>query len=218
MPRRSRTDAREHVVAEWLLAAVAIVLTAAVIGSSLLGRSDRAPAPPAGDPPAAAPAPAPGGPGNGSLVADPGFEAGLAGWRPIGEAPMERAAPGRGGRWAASFTADRVGDQGMALVGVVRGVPGYNYAATLWVQATRPGALLQVNLLEVVAGQRFAVDSVGEVLAGGGWQRVEVNHDAHQPGASLVLELVLPKGTPRSTILVDDLQLVARKGRVLLAG
>ena len=39
--RRPRTDAREHLVAEWLLAAVAIVLTAAVLISSMFNHPDR---------------------------------------------------------------------------------------------------------------------------------------------------------------------------------
>ena len=191
------------------------MLTAAVVVGSLFTRSDSARDVPAIDAPAAGPttpgAPAstvaPGGPtGGGNLAADPGFEAGLAGWRPIGGARIERTAPARGGRWAAGFTATGATDQGMALVEVLRCVPGRSYAASIWVQASRPDALLQVNLLEVVAGRRYAVDTVGTVLGDGRWQRVEVAHLAHRPGATLALELVLPRGSPRSTVLADDVE------------
>jgi hypothetical protein len=219
-PRRSRTDAREHVVGEWLLAAIAIVLTTAVVIGSLFNRSDSGQDVPATDPPAAAPttaaAPtstvAPGRPASGgNLAADPGFEVGLAGWRPIGGARIERTTPARGGRWAAGLTATGAADQGMALVEVLRCLAGRSYAATIWVQASRPDALLQVNLLEVVAGKRYAVDTVGAVLSDRRWQRVEVVHLAHRPGATLALELVLPRGSPRSTILVDDLEVMVHK-------
>lgn len=201
---------------EWLLAAVAMLLTTAVVLSSLFDLPGADEPPPAADPPAAAPetsgAPPPTGRagGDGNLVADPGFEAGLAGWRPIGGAPIERTAPARGGRWAAGFTATGAADQGMALAGVVRCTPGKRYAAAIWVRASRPETLLQVNVLEVVAGRRFAVDTVGAVLGDGRWQRVEVVHDAHRADADLAVELVLPRGSPRSTMLVDDLEVVAR--------
>ena len=62
---RPKTDAREHLVAEWLLAAVAILLTTVVLVSQMVGHGDRdnpgpaspaGPAPPAtGRPPTAAP-------------------------------------------------------------------------------------------------------------------------------------------------------------------
>jgi hypothetical protein len=211
--RRSRTGAREPLAVEWLLAAVAILLTTAVVLSSLFDLPGGEEPPPAAAPPTAAP-PTSGAPpstGGGNLVADPGFEAGLAGWRPIGGAPIGRTAPARGGGWAAGFTATGAADQGMALAGVVRCTPGRRYAAAIWVRASRPETLLQVNLLEVVAGRRFAVDTVGAVLRDRRWQRVEVVHDAHRSDAALALELVLPRGSPRSTVLVDDLEVVAHK-------
>jgi hypothetical protein len=226
-PWRSRTGAREHLIAEWLLAAVAIVLTTAVVISSLLNRPGSQEAVPVMDPPAAAPtttaAPnstvdATPAARNSNLVVDPGFEAGLVGWRPIGGTRIERASTARGGRWAASFTASGAADQGMALAKVLRCQPNRSYAATIWVQASRPDILVQLNLLEYVGGGRYAIDTVGAVVQDHQWQRVEVAHLAHRPGAALAVEVVLPRGSPWSTVLVDDLQVVAHKASFMIHG
>jgi hypothetical protein len=221
------TDAREHATAEWVLAAVAIVLTAAVvIGSMFQHPRSREPDRPGG-PPAAAPTTGPAPPptaGSGgsaraaNLVADPGFEAGLAGWLAIGGARVERTGPALAGRWAGGFTAGGRGDQGMVLPGVARCTPGRTYAADVWVRASRPGMLVQVTLLEVAGGRRLAADTVGAALQQGQWQRVEVAHDAHRAGAALAVEVVLPAGSPPATVLVDDLEVVAHRAPFMSAG
>jgi hypothetical protein len=222
--RRSRTDAHEHVAAEWVLAAVAIVLTAAVVIGQMLG----SPGPP-GDDPASGPAAAPttatgppstaGGPARaGNPIADPGFEAGLAGWLAIGGAQVARTGPARAGRWAGGFTATGSGDQGMALPEVLQCTPGRTYAASLWIRASLPGTLVQVTLLEVAGGRRLAADSVGAVLQDQMWLRVEVAHDAHRHGASLAVEVVLPHGSPRAAVMVDDLEVRSRPGPKVFGG
>jgi len=210
-----------------VLAAVAIVLTAAVvIGSMFQHPRSREPDKPGG-PPAAAPttAPAPpstagssGPPQAANLVADPGFEAGLAGWLAIGGARVERTGPALAGRWAGGFTASGRGDQGMALAEVARCTPGRTYAADVWIRASRPGTLVQVTLLEVAGGRRLAADTVGAALQQGQWQRVEVAHDAHRAGAALAVEVVLPAGSPPATVLVDDLEVVAHRAPFMSAG
>jgi hypothetical protein len=202
-----------------VLAAVAIVLTAAVVVSSMF-QHPGAPGPGrAADPPAAAPttAPAPSsttGDGSamaGNLVADPGFEAGLAGWLGVGGTRVERTGPAKAGSWAGRFTASGRADQGMALVGLSRCTPGTVYAAAVWLMASRPATVVQVTLLEVTGRRRLAADTIGAVLQAGQWQRVEVTHDAHRAGAALALEVVLPGGSPPATVMVDDLEVVARR-------
>jgi hypothetical protein len=203
---RPRTDAREHLVAEWLLAAVAIVLTAAVVISSMFDRPGRPgpgpdggaapPATPAATtPPAAAPAPPSAG--------------GEAGWRAIGGTRVERttAAPDR--RMAAGFTGSGRADQGMTLAAVHRCTQGTTYAATVRLRASRPSTLVQVTLLELAGGRRFAADSVGAVLLDRSFTQVEVTHQAHRPGSVLALEVLLPRGSRPATVQVDDLQVVA---------
>ena len=182
--RRSRTDAREHLVAEWLLAAVAIVLTIAVLVGQMLGR----PGAPAPDPPAAAPPP--------ETTRPP------AAWTSVGGARVERTVP-------AGFTPTGPGNQGMAAAGMAGCTPGRVYAATLRVRASQPGTLVQVTLLEVAGGRRFAADTIGALLPDRGWRRVEVAHEAQRPGTALAVEVVLPHGSPRATVMVDDLRVEA---------
>jgi hypothetical protein len=47
------------------------------------------------------------------------------------------------------------------------------------------------------------------VLSDPGWRRVEVAHEAHLPGTALAVEVVLPHGSPRATVLVGDLEVGA---------
>jgi hypothetical protein len=206
--RRSRTDAREHLVAEWLLAAVAIVLTTVVLVSQMLGHGDRSgpgPAPTAGPaPPATArpPAAAPSG------AAPPLSSPAPAGWRAIGGARVERAAAGPG-QAQAGFTASGLADQGVAVATPRRCVPGRTYAATVRLRASRPATLVTVTLLEVAGGRRGASDTAGAVLHGG-WQAVEVVHEGQRPGAGLAVEVVIPRGSPPATVQVAGLEVTGR--------
>jgi hypothetical protein len=106
----------------------------------------------------------------------------------------------------------------MALPAVLRCKPGKSYAVSVWVRADRPGTLVEVNLLEVVGGRPYATDSVGAVLEAGDWQRVEVTHLGHRPGASLAVEVVLPRGSPRASILVDELEVTVHKASFMSGG
>jgi hypothetical protein len=202
---RSRTDAREHLVAEWLLATVAIVLTAAVLISSMFDRPGR---PDAGTPPPATPAatgPTTGPPGTAPPVA------GLAAWRAIGGTRVEQTAVAPDRPAAAGFAGTGRADQGMTLAAVHRCDRGTVYAATVRLRASRPYVLVQVTLLELSGGRRFAADTVGAVLLDRSWLRVQVTHQAHRLGSALALEVVLPRGSAPATVQVDDLRLLARR-------
>jgi hypothetical protein len=97
----------------------------------------------------------------------------------------------------------------MALAAVHRCTQGTTYAATVRLRASRPSTLVQVTLLELAGGRRFAADSVGAVLLDRSFTQVEVTHQAHRPGSVLALEVLLPRGSPPATVQVDDLQVVA---------
>jgi hypothetical protein len=217
--QRPRALARDHLLAESLLAMIAIALTTALVIGSMLDRSGSStvarlpnlpPTPPTTAQAAAAtPSPAPARVA-GNLLGDPGFERGLRGWVTLGGAGLGRVEDARSGRWAASF-AGGDGDPGMALREVTATAAGKAYAATVWVRATAPGVTVQLNVLEYHHGKRYAVDSGGAVLAGTGWERLEVAHDAHLPGDPLCVELLAPGLPGGASVLVDDLAVVTRK-------
>jgi hypothetical protein len=181
-----------------VLAAVAIVLTLVILVGQMLGRPD------APDSEAAPPATAT-GPTGPKATSQPAADPPSPGWLALGGARVEAAEPAGAGRRPGRFTATGAGDQGIALGGLLRCVPGRTYAATLLVRASKPGTLLQVTLLETAAGRRVAADSIGAVLSNAGWRRVEIAHEAHKPGTALAVEVVLPRGSPRATVLVGDL-------------
>jgi hypothetical protein len=219
-PGRTRPRARDHLLAEAILALMAIGLTTAILIGTLLDRPESSAArlpnllpPPPTTTRAAATVPTPASrpaPEDGNLLADPGFEAGLAGWRPVGKAGLERAGDGRQGGWALRVTRGSAKWPGVVHADLGRLKARKRYAATAWVRASRNGTTVQVNLFELVGGKRFAVDTVGVVAGAGAWQRLEVSHDTHRPGATLALELLAPDLASGTSLLVDDLAIRER--------
>ncbi|HEX4907213.1 MAG TPA: carbohydrate binding domain-containing protein [Actinomycetes bacterium] len=216
-PQRTRPKARDHLLVESILALVAIGLTTAIMIGTLLDRPESSaarlpnllpPAPTTTRAAATVPSPAstrpPPAPDDGNLLADPGFETGLDGWRAVGGAGLERVAAGRGGDWGLRLTRGSSRWPGVLHGEVASLKADRRYEATAWVRASRPGVEVQVNLFELRGGKRFAVDTVGAVAAAGQWQRVDVSHDTHRPGATLALEILAPTLQRGTTLLVDD--------------
>jgi hypothetical protein len=217
-PERTRSRPRDHLLVESILALVAIGLTTVVLLGTLLDRPESSAArlpnllPPAPtttraaatvpDPTTSRPAPEP---EDGNLLADPGFEAGLAGWRPVGRAGMDRVVEGRDGGWALRLHRGSSRWPGVLHAEVASLKAGRHYEASAWVRATRPGVEVQVNLFELRGGKRFAVDTVGAVTRAGAWLPLQVSHDAHRPGATLAVEILAPTLSSGTSLLVDDL-------------
>jgi hypothetical protein len=151
----------------------------------------------------AAPAP----PAGGGLLADPGFEAGLGRWRALDGARLRRAGSSRSGGWAAVLTAGQGAAPGMAVPSVTHCRAGATYAGELWVRGSRPGMPVEVRLLELVDGARYASDTVGVLLADTRWRRIEVVHTAHRTGARLSVEVVAPRLPGSGRLLVDDVRI-----------
>jgi hypothetical protein len=216
--QRSRPRARDHLLVESILALVAIGLTTAIMIGSLLDRPESSAArlpnllPPAPTttraaatlPSPASTRPAP-EPDDGNLLADAGFEAGLDGWRAVGRAGMERVGEGRSGDWGLRLTRGSSRWPGALHAEVASLTAERRYEASVWVRASRPGVEVQVNLFELRGGKRFAVDTVGLVAPAGRWQRLDVSHDAHRPGATLAVEILAPTLASGTNLLVDDL-------------
>jgi hypothetical protein len=219
-PQRTRPRARDHLLVESILALVAIGLTTAILIGSLLERPESSAArlpnllPPAPtttraaattpSPASSRPAPTP-APDKANLLADPGFEAGLAGWRSLGKAGLRRVESGRNGAALRLTRGPSRRPPGIRHPEVARLQADRHYVAAAWIRASRPGVEIQLNLFELRGGARFAVDTAGTIAQGGAWQRLEVAHDAHRPGAVLALEVLAPNLAGGSSLLVDDL-------------
>jgi hypothetical protein len=216
-----RPRARDHLLVEAILALVAIGITTVILIGSMLDRPESSAArlpnllPPAPTTtraaatvpsPASRPAPTP---DDGNLLTDAGFEGGLAPWRAMGGSDLQRVVDGRQGSWALRLTRGQSRRPGVVHPAVATLKKGKRYDATAWVRASRPGVEVQVNLLELRGGKRFAVDSVGGFTTAGEWQRLEVSHDAHRPGATLAVEILAPTLTGGTSLLVDDLAIHA---------
>jgi hypothetical protein len=217
-PQRTRPRAREHLLAEAILALVAIGITTVILIGSLLDRPESSaarlpnllpPAPTTTRAAATTPSPASTRPAtapeDGNLLADAGFEAGLAGWRPVGRAGLERVGDGHDGSWGLRLTRGSSHTPGILHPEVTRLKAGKRYEAAVWFLASRPGVEVEVNLFELRGGRRYAVDTVGAVAQSGDWQRLDVSHDAHRPGASLAVEILAPTLPSGTSLLVDDL-------------
>jgi hypothetical protein len=95
---------------------------------------------------------------------------------------------------------------GMVMPKVTNCRAGTRYVTELWVRGGRPGQTVEVAVLEVAGRTRLAVDTVGVILTGGSWRRVEVVHMTHRPGTRLAVEVVVASGS----VLVDDVHVHAR--------
>jgi hypothetical protein len=217
-PPRVRSRARDHLLVESILALMAIGLTTAILISSLVDRPESSaarlpnllpPAPTTTRAAATTPSPASSRPAaepdDGNLLADAGFESGLTGWSAVGKAGLERVEEGRSGDWGLRMTRGSSRQPGALHGEVARLKADKRYEASVWVRASRPGVEVQVNLFELRGGKRFAVDTVGAVATAGEWQRLDVSHDTHRPGATLAVELLAPTLASGTNLLVDDL-------------
>jgi hypothetical protein len=227
-PVRVHSRARDHLLVESILAMVAIVITTAIVIGALLDRQESSAArlpnllPPAPTttrvaPTASNPATAATGPAaNAGPLANPGFEAGLEGWRSLGGAGLERVGEAREGDWAAQLSRGSARWPGLSLADILKVQTVHVYRGTVWVRASQPGTTVQVNLFEVAGGRRFAVDTVGAVV-GTSWQRLEVMHEGHRAGATLAVEILAPDLPGGARLLVDDLGIQRKAGTSITA-
>ena len=215
--QRTQSRARDHLLVESILALVAIGLTTAILIGSLVERPESSaarlpnllpPAPTTTRAAATTPSPSSSRPApgqNGNLLADPGFETGLDGWSAVGKAALERVEEGRSGDWGLQMTRGSSRWPGALHDEVASLKADKRYEASVWVKASKPGIEVQVNLFELRGGKRFAVDTVGAIVQAGEWQRLDVSHDTHRPGATLAVELLAPNLASGTNLLVDDL-------------
>ena len=148
------------------------------------------------------------------LIANPSFEASVSGWSPIGAAVLERIPTAKEGRWSVKLVGER-GSAAATRAGIEHAAvpvePGVQvnqlYEAVVWVRTTKPGTLVQVNMVEYVDGRRFAIDSAGVNLPNTDWRKIEVYHYLHRPGSRLGVEVVAPALPRDASVLLDGVKM-----------
>jgi hypothetical protein len=147
--------------------------------------------------------------GSVSLLPDPSFETGLRGWRPAAGTRLDRVGSARDGRWAANFRAASTADPVVAAPELATARAGITYVASLWLRSSRAAVAVEVELIELVRGRRFAVDKVGTILDGVSWQRLEVAHDGHRTGNVLALEVSALDLPDSASVSLDQVEMRA---------
>ncbi|HEX9343132.1 MAG TPA: carbohydrate binding domain-containing protein [Actinomycetota bacterium] len=153
-----------------------------------------------------------GGASSPNLVINAGFESGLDGWQPGGGAHLEVTGAARSGHAALAITAmaGSTADPGVITIDLGTADAQRSYDGTVWVRATTPGTVAEVNLVEYVGGQRLALDGVGVVLTDTNWRQVEVEHFTHMAGSLLAVEVTAPGLRQPAGLFVDDVQVQPR--------
>ena len=154
--------------------------------------------------------------GDDALLPNPSFEASTSGWQPIGAAVLERTTTAKDGRWSVKLIG---GQRVAARAGIEHATVPVDpevkvdevYSAAAWVRG-KPGTNVQVNLVEYVDGQRYAIDSAGTILRDTGWRQIEVYHYLHRTGSRLAVEIVAPTLPGGSSVLVDGVDLKLEHG------
>jgi hypothetical protein len=141
--------------------------------------------------------------GSVSQLPDPSFETGLAGWRPAAGTRLDRVGSARDGRWAANFSATPPAGAGVVAPKVATVKAKVTYLASLWLRSSRPATAVEVELIELVHGRRFSADTVGAILGGVAWQRLEIAHQGHRTGTVLALEVRAPDLPGPASVSLD---------------
>jgi hypothetical protein len=140
-----------------------------------------------------------------NLLADPGFERGLAGWTPLGGASLRRSAARHAGAAAALLAR---GATAPAAPGLAAGVGGSRvgrgWQASAWVRATRPGTSVTIALRESAHGRVDSADEFELVLGDTAWHQLAVVHAGSVPGSALEVAIVAPGLPDGAGVLVDD--------------
>jgi hypothetical protein len=149
-----------------------------------------------------------GRPAGPNLVINAGFESGLAGWQPDGGAHLEVTGAAHGGHAALAITAmpGSTADPGVITIDLGAADAQRSYDGAVWVRATTPGTIAEVNLIEYVGGRRLALDGVGVVLGDTSWRQVDVEHFTHVAGSLLAVEVIAPGLAQPAGLFVDDFQ------------
>jgi len=218
LPRHlAPSQRRPGLVRSVLSAALLVVVVLAVGVVVVLGSIDRLKHPPRGDAGTAVGSQGasrlePGSAttsGPRPLLREGGFEGALGGIRAEQGTNLEVVAGGAGSAYAArlSSAAASGGNAGLLADQVTRPPgQGARYSATAEVRASRPGQVVQIQLIESVGGRRVSADPQLLRLHDTQWRGISVQHEISSNGSVLGIEVTFGNVGRGQYVWVDDLK------------
>jgi hypothetical protein len=152
--------------------------------------------------------PAGGGPKN--LLANPGFEDGPQGWRPVGRARLTRSSDATEGGWSLRILADPTvaGPVGITVPDVTLTKLHGRYHTNAWVRPSAPGTTVTIGLREYRDGRPVpGSNTLGWTVEQSGWRQFGAIHVAGLAGSRLTLEITARDLPPGGYLDVDQVVL-----------
>ena len=156
----------------------------------------------------AAPSAAPPGPRN--LLANPGFEDGTQGWKPLGKARLTRSTEATEGDWSLRILADPAGGGpvGITIPDVTLTKIHGRYHTNAFVRPSAPGTTVTIGLREYRDGKPVpGSNTLGWPVEGAGWRQFGTIHLASATGSRLALEIMARDLPPGGWLDVDQVVL-----------
>jgi hypothetical protein len=150
------------------------------------------------------------GDGPRNLLANPGFEDGPQGWRPIGKARLTRSSDATEGGWSLRILADptAAGPVGITVPDVTLTKLHGRYHSNAWVRPSAPGTTVTIGLREYHDGRPVpGSNTLGWTVERAGWRQFGAIHVASLAGSRLALEIMARDLPPGGYLDVDQVVL-----------
>jgi hypothetical protein len=155
-------------------------------------------------PPPAAP------PGPRNLLANPGFEDGTQGWKPLGKARLTRSTEATEGDWSLRILADPAGGGpvGITIPDVTLTKVHGRYHTNAFVRPSAPGTTVTIGLREYRDGKPVpGSNTLGWTVQRSGWRQFGAIHVASLDRSRLALEIMARDLPPGGWLDVDQVVL-----------
>jgi len=150
------------------------------------------------------------GDGPRNLLANPGFEDGPQGWRPIGRARLTRSSDATEGGWSLRILADPTvaGPVGITVPDVTLTKLHGRYHTNAWVRPSAPGTTVTIGVREYHDGKAVpGSNTLGWTVDQAGWRQFGAIHVANSAGSRLALEIMARDLPPGGYLDVDQVLL-----------
>jgi hypothetical protein len=149
-------------------------------------------------------------PGPRNLLANPSFEGGTQGWKPLGKARLTRSTEATEGAWSLRILADPSagGTVGITVPSVTLTKRNGRYHTNAFVRPSAPGTTVTIGLREYRNGQPVpGSNTLGWTAEGDGWRQFGAIHQASANGSHLALEITARDLPPGGWLDVDQVVL-----------